>query len=179
MDPNEDGAVQYKRAGAQPRLFIDLHTGGMTQREAYPAAGYTGKAESAPGVLAHTWSKAIKWRKEQISKGSEAARIRSVQRLTRYAEGNLADLFPEGLEMTDDDWKALPREVKALVSEVSVDREKGTVKLKLEPRLAAEARLAKLQGWDKDQGVKVDVEGKEDKVSVHIHLPDNGRTSDD
>jgi len=161
-----DGKAQYDKAPPRAQLFIDYHVGGMSQTDAYRKAGYTGKSPFAPGQLAHKRREAIAYRKAEIRDDTETQRQESVDRLTGYATGNLADLFPDGLEMSPEAWRALPREVKRLVSEVTFEQrhtEDGTliekVKLKLEARAVVEAQLAKLQGWNRPAEIKVKGDG--------------------
>lgn len=150
---------QFDALKAQARRAVDLHVEGRTQWDAYRGAGYKGKIEQAASSFFKRYRWAVDYRKELLSKDSEKRRQRSIERVEGYTKANLADVFTEGLEMTDEQWKALPREVKRLVSEISVDTEKGRVKVKLEPRMQAEARLARLEGYDRPFTIKDETPG--------------------
>lgn len=102
---------------------------------------------------------AIDYRKDLLTKKAEDRRERSIDRVEGYALANIADVFTDGIELTDDQWRDLPIEVKRTISEVVVTETeigaggiKKTVKIKLEPRMAAEKRLADLLNFDKSRG---------------------------
>lgn len=153
------GQEEYERATPRARCFIDLLVGvsdkPLTQPEAYALAGYTGGSPaSAAATLAHRYRAAIDWRRDQLSEDSARQRLRTLRRLEAFAEGSLRHVLGDELVLTEERWRELPDEVAALVSELTVDETTTTdgarvrkVKIKLEPRQAAEALRAKLFGW--------------------------------
>lgn len=151
------GKERYEKAKPSARQFIDARVGGESVIAAYRLAGYEGE-DGAAWKLASDYRDAIDYRRDQLSAGSAEARAQSIARLTRIAEGNIADLFPDGLVISDSQWAELPRSTRALVSEVHRSEAKDgtvTVRIKLEARLAAEKQLASLEGWEAPKQVNL------------------------
>lgn len=154
MDESKAGEAQYKGAKPSARKFVDLVASGQTHDRAHKAAGYTGESEDCGHVMANHYRPAIQWKIRQLRRDSEAAKLAHESRLTNIAQASLGRILPDGsLEFGDEDWERLSPEDKATLNEVIIetttreDEITRRVKLKLEPRLQAEAQLAKLNAW--------------------------------
>lgn len=161
-----DGPTQYRRASTRARLFIDLLIYGNEESgweplgvdDANAQAGFKGKSRNVASVRRHNYAPAIDWLKDRLSKKAADGRQRSIQRVTAYAEANLADVVPKDLDFSDPEWwEKIPKGLKKSLSKFTIDKD-GAVKLELEPRMAAEARLAKLEGWDRPAKLDVKVD---------------------
>lgn len=163
-----NGEAQYKRAGKKARDFIDLLIYGdavskglpYSVGDAHAKAGFKGKSSSASAVTRHRYRFAIEWLKGKLSRKSSEPHRKAIERLERVVNANLKDIFTKGLELTDDQWDKLPREISWLVESVAVDREKRKVKLKFKSWSEAEKMLARLAGYDKP--LKIEVRGTGD-----------------
>lgn len=141
------GKERYETASPRQRLAIDALVGGATLLDAHHGAGYKGGQQAASGWLKR-WQPAVDYQRDLLSKDSADRREQALARAELVAKANIADLFPDGLELSDDDWRALSREAKFLVESIQVDRLKETVKLKLKPWAAAQTFLARVEGWE-------------------------------
>lgn len=171
-----DGKTQYEKATLQARAFIDGQMGASVW-DSYRAAGYKGKKPTAASRLADMYRPAIEWRKDQLAERCEDERDAQLERLKRYARGSLADIYPDSLELGEDEWKRLPREIKDLISEIVVEnvtegkeddmRYVRRVKIRLEPRMAAEKMLAQLGGWFAAKKEDPEIKALLERLAIH------------
>lgn len=150
---------QYDGATVQARRAIDLHVEGENQWDAYRKAGFRGKTRQAASGFFTRLRPATDYRRDQLSKESEKRHSRAIDRLERVVNGNLQDVFTKGLNLTDVQWDALPREIAWLVESVEVDRHLGKVKLKFKSWSEAEKMLARIAGYDKPLKLEIGAPG--------------------